>query len=314
MYAKRNSITIGILWLILLTVGIFWHSKEGKKIKVFQTKNNELRQKLDGSNEIMKALEAVESEYRTLKEKWTFAPKQIVAADEPSFSLYYFNWLVNNYQIPLEFDFELKDIGNQNDLLTFRFLLAGEGSYQDLYRFIWFVTENPLLYQIESFSISQSKEANDLIDFTMQIRGFSLTQGSDSEQDFNFAMMKPVAENLQFHNAFKSLAQIPKPTTGEMTFRRDVPKIKPITVDPNLVDIESAALQAVANGKAYIKDKNGKLVTLKLGEKVRSGTLTTINQKKSEVVFTLDKDGVTKTVTLGLGYKKSGGINEEFTN
>jgi len=304
MYAKRNSITIGILWLVLLVAGIFWHNKEGKKTKALHAKNNELRQKLDGSIEIMKALEVVESEYRTLKEKWTFAPKQIVAADEPSFSLYYFNWLVNNYKIALEFDFELKDISSTEDLLTFRFQLAGEGSYQDLYRFIWLLTENPLLYQIESFSINQSQENNDAIEFAMQIRGFSLGQASDWEQDFNFAMMKPVSDNMQFHNAFKSLVKIQKLASGEKNFRRDVPKIKPITVDPNLVDIETAALQAVANGKAYIKDKNGKLLTLKLGEKVRSGTLTTIYQKRSEVEFVLDRNGVSKTVILGLGYKK----------
>ncbi len=302
MYAKRNSITVGILWLLLMTAGIFWNNSEGKKIKVLQTKNTQLRQKLDGSIEIIKALEAVENDYRTFKEKWTYAPKQIVAADEPSFSLYYFNWLVNNYRIPLEFDFELKDIGSTGDLLTFRFQLAGEGSYQDLYRFIWFVTENPLLYQVESFTISQSKEMSDLINFTMQIRGFSLTQASNSEQDFSFTMMKPVAENMQFHNAFKSLAQAPKSIPGEMTFHRDVPKIKPITVDPNLVDVETAVLQAVANGKAYIKDKNGKLLALKLGGKVRWGTLTSINQKKSEAVFVLDKNGASKTVTLRLGF------------
>lgn len=304
MYAKRNSITVGILWLILLTAGIFWNNHEGKKIKALQSKNTQLRQKLDGSIEIMKALEAVENEYRTLKEKWTSAPKQIVAADEPSFSLYYFNWLVNNYRIPLEFDFELKDIGNKDDLLTFRFQLAGEGSYQDLYRFIWFITENPLLYQIETFAISQSKERSDVIEFTMQIRGFSLSQAAAAEPEFNFSMMKPVAENLQFHNAFKSHAPMTRSMPGEMTFRRESPKIKPITVDPNLVDIETATLQAVANGKAYVKDKNGKLLTLKLGDKVRSGTLTSIYQRRSEVEFTLEVNGVPKTVILGMGYKK----------
>lgn len=304
MYAKRNSITIGILCVVLLAIGIFWLNKENKNIMAQQKRNSELRQKLDGSLEIMKALESVESDYRTIKEKWSFAPKQIVAADEPSFSLYYFNWLVNNYKIPLEFDFELKDISNNNELLTFRFLLAGEGSYQDLYRFIWFVTENPLLYQIESFSIRQSTEISNLIEFTMNIRGFSSTQSQDTEQDFSFGMMKPVVENIQFHNAFKSLTQIQKPTRSEMTFRRNVPKIKPIIVDPGLVNIETASLQAVANGRAYIKDKNGKLLTLKSGEKVRSGMLNNINKKKSEVEFVLNKNGVTKTVILGLGYKK----------
>lgn len=304
MYAKRNSITIGILLVVLIAIGVFWYSKENQKIKTLQIKNTELRQKLDGSIEIMKALESVESEYRALKEKWSFAPKQIVAAVEPSFSLYYFNWLVNNYKIPLEFDFELKDISNKNDLLTFRFRLGGEGSYEDLYRFIWFTTKNPLLYQIESFSITQSKDVSNLINFNMQISGFSLTQGPEAEQNFSVGMMKPVAENLQFYNAFKPLNQVQKPTPSEPIFRRELPKIKPIIVDPSLVDIETAVLQAVANGRVYIKDKNGKLLTMKPGQKVRLGTLKSINQKRSEVEFELEKNGGTKIVKLGLGDKK----------
>ncbi|UCE06238.1 MAG: hypothetical protein JSW07_22105 [bacterium] len=290
--------------LVLLIIGVYWFNKENKKIKALKIRNTELRQKLDGSIEIMKALEAVESEYRTLKEQWSHAPKQIVAVDEPSFSLYYLNWLVNNYRVPIEFDFELRDISKNNDLLTFLFLLAGEGSYQELYRFIWFITENPLLYQIESFSIGQSNNPTNLIGFTMLIRGFSSTQSWESGQDFSFTLMKPVVENMQFHDVFKPLRQFQKPTRQTNIFRRDVPKIKQIKIDPALVDIETAALQAVANERAYIKDRNGKLLTLKSGEKVRFGRLTRINQKRSEVEFVLNKNGVTKTVILGLGYKK----------
>ena len=212
MHAKRNSITLGILLVLLLTIGVFWYKKESKKINEQKIKNVELRHKLDGSIEIMKALEAVESEHRTLKEKWSHAPKKIVAAEEPSFSLYYLNWLVNNYRVPVEFDFELKSINNDNDLLTFRFLLAGEGTYQDLYRFIWFITKNPLLYQIESFSIKQTKSSANFIGFSMLIRGFSSTQSWESGQEFSFTMMKPVVQNMQFHDVFKSLYQVRKPT------------------------------------------------------------------------------------------------------
>jgi hypothetical protein len=304
MHAKRNSITLGILLLVLLTIGVFWYNKDNKTIKALKIRNTKLRQKLDGSIEIMKALEAVESEYRVLKEKWSHAPKQIVAAVEPSFSLYYLNWLVNNYRVPVEFDFELKDIRKKNDLLTFRFLLAGEGSYQDLYRFIWFITENPLLYQIESFSIKQSNDSVNLIGFSMLIKGFSSTQSWGSGREYSFTMMRSAVQNMQFHDVFKPLYQIQKPTQRANIVRRDVPKIKPITVDPTLVDIETAALQAVANERAYIKAKNGKLLTLKSSEKVRFGTLTSINQKRSEVEFVLNKNGVIKTVILGLGYKK----------
>ncbi len=304
MHSKRNSITIGILWLILMVFGIFWYSKENKKINELEIKNTELRKKLDGSIEIMNTLETVESEYRLLMERWSLAPKQIVAADEPSFCLYYLNWLVNNYKIPLEFDFELKDIRNEGDILTFNFLLKGEGTYYDLYRLIWFITEHLLLYQIESFSVKQMPDKINLIGFSMQLKGFSLNQKYDSGQQFNFDTMKPIVERIQFHDAFKSLNQFQQPKKRANSYRRNVPKIRPKTIDPGLLNVEAAALQAVANGRVYIKNNKGKLLTLKVGDKVRSGRLKSINQKKSEVEFILEKQGDIKTVILGLGYKK----------
>ncbi len=311
MYAKRNSITIAILWLLILCAGIYWINSENKKIRQSKAKQNELRQKLDGSIEVMRALAAVETEYQTLKARYNSAPKQIIAAEEPSFSLHYFNWLTTTYKIPLEFDFELKDMGSTDDLLSFRFLLAGEGTYQDLFRFIWYITENPVLYQIETFNISQSKDTPGLIKFSMMVKGFSLKQTAVSAAEFDFGMIKPVAENYQFHNAFKSLIQSPKPAPSITPIHSEVPKIKAITVDPNLVDVEKSALQAVANGRIYIKDQNGKLVTLKLGERVRYGKLVNINQKKSEVEFLLEDAGGGKSLILGLGYKKQGGVKDE---
>ncbi len=311
MYAKRNNITLAILWVLILSAGIFWINHENKKIRQSKAQINDLRQKLDGSIEVMKALASVEAEYQSLKEKYQFAPKQIYAAEEPSFSLHYFNWLTTTYRIPLEFDFELKDMSSKDDLLTFRFLLAGEGSYQDLYRFIWFITKHPLLYQIETFRFSHAKESPGKIEFSMMVKGFSLNQTTGSAPQFDFEKITLIAENQQFHNAFKSLIQTPKPAAVQSPFRTEAPKIKAITVDPNLVDIEKATLQAVANGRAYIKDQNGKLVTLKLGEKVRYGTLVNINQRKSEVEFALDREGTPKSLILGLGYTKQGGVKDE---
>ncbi|HEX9972723.1 MAG TPA: hypothetical protein VGD14_11690 [bacterium] len=301
MYAKRNSITIGILWVLLLAIGIFWYSQENKRLKILKVKNKQLSQQLDGSLEIAKALQGVEQQYRFLREKWDLSPKRIIAAAEPSFSLDYLNWLVNQNNFALEFDFELKNIIDNGDIVTFRFLLTGEGSYHDLFRLIWHLTKNPLLYQIESFTINQSQNEKNLIEFKMELKGFSLTQKLDTQREFTFDSMQPLAENVMFYDSFKPLNRVePVRQTANMFRKETTPK----PVDKGLVDIESATLQAVANGRVYIKDKNNKLSTMRVGDKVQSGTLTKINQKKSEVEFVLEKAGGARTVTLGLGYKK----------
>jgi hypothetical protein len=307
MYARRNTITIGIALVLLLAIGIFWYSTENKKAKLLQVKQKKLSQQLDGSLEIAKRLEGVEQEYRMIKDRWDFSSKQIIAAEEPSFSLSYLNWLVNKYNVPLEFDFELKNISTIRDVLSFSFQLRGEGTYNDFYRLIWFLTENPLLYQIETFALKQGRNSNNLVEFTLNIKGFSSTQKLDSGPEFSFDSIRPVAQNFQFYDAFKpvvfsSPAQPQRQTNN--IFRREVPKIIPKVIDPGLLNIEEATLQAVANGCAYLKDKKGKLVSLKIGDKVRYGRLQSIDQKKSEVEFLLDQEGSSRKVILGLGYKK----------
>lgn len=304
MYAKRNSITIGILWVILIAIGFFWYSTENKKIKALKVKQKQLSHQLDGSLEIAKALAGVEQQYRLLRDRWELSPKRIIAADEPSFSLDYLNWLVNQHNFALEFDFELKNITDNGDIVTFRFLLTGEGSYHDLFRLIWHLTENPLLYQIESFTINQSKNQTNSIEFKIELKGFSLTQKLDSQREFNFNSIQPLVENVMFYDSFKPLNRVEPARQATSVFRREPAPIAPKPVDKNLVDIESATLQAVANERVYIKDKNNKLLTMKVGDKVQYGTLTRINQNKSEVEFVLEKAGGARTVILGLGYKK----------
>lgn len=304
MYARRNAITIGLLWIVLMLIGIFWYIRETKQLEEVKIKNEELTHQLDGSLEVVKALNSVEDKYRLLKQNWVGAAKKILATDEPSFSLYYLNWLVNNYNIILDFDFVLNNITDNGDVTTFIFTLTGEGSYHDLYRLIWLLTENPLLYQIESFSLSQDPGDIDILNFKMQIRGFSLKRELDSGQQFNFASMRSDVEIGLFHDAFRPLRPKQEVRRIASMFRKEVPKpvLKP--KDDGLVDIRHSTLQAVANSKVYLKDKNGKLITLKKGDKVRMGRLLRINQKKSEVEFILNKGGVTQKVTLGLGYKK----------
>jgi Tfp pilus assembly protein PilO len=304
MYAKRNSLTIGILWVVLLAIGIFWYSQESKRIKILKVKNKQLSQQLDGSLEIAKALQGVEQQYRFLREKWNLSPKQIIASEEPSFSLDYLNWLVSQNDFALEFDFELKNITDNGDIVTFRFLLTGEGSYHDLFRLIWHLTKNPLLYQIETFTISQSQNEKNLIEFMMELKGFSLTQKLDAQREFNFDSMEPLVENVMFYDSFKPLNRAEPVRRATNIFRNETPQNAPKPVDKALVDVESATLQAVANGRVYIKDQNNKLLTMRVGDKVQSGALTRINQKKSEVEFVLEKAGGARTVTLGLGYKK----------
>ena len=149
--------------MVLMIIGIFLYTRSSKQLEEAKIKSEKLTHQLDGSLEVAKALSTVENKYRFLQQRWEQTPKKILATDEPSFSLYYLNWIVNNYNVALDFDFVLNNITDNGDISTFSFTLTGEGSYHDIYRLIWFLTENPLLYQIESFALQQKSEILDVL-------------------------------------------------------------------------------------------------------------------------------------------------------
>lgn len=305
MYAKRNSITIALLLLLLAIGGFLWSNKETKTIDKLQTKNKELTAKLDGSLEIIEALSIVETKFQQLKQNWDQSAKKIIGADEPSFSLYYLTWIMSNYDIPLDFDFVLDNITEGGDMLKFSFTLSGIGSYHDVFRLIFYLTENPLLYRIDNFYLRQNEKNPESLDFKIQIQGFALTEKNNTAQEFMLESLQPIAESGLFHNAFQPLRSRNKPEPPpDYKIRDNMPKVNVQPKLDGLLDIERTSLQAVANGRIYLKDKNGKLVSMKVGDKVRMGNVHNINQNKSEVEFMLNKDGVQETVILGLGYKK----------
>lgn len=304
MYAKRNSILIAILWALIMIIGALWYTRETRRLKDFELNSKELKKQLAGCIEVVQALNAVETKYQDLKERWDYSPKRIISSNEPSFSLYYLNWLTTNYDVNVDFDFVLNNMTDDGDIISFNFSLAGEGTYHDIFRLILFLTKNPLLYQLESFSISQKKEEDDLLNFNFQIRGFSLSKKWGRENDFSFDSLKPVSEENLFHESFKPVAYITKPKPTISMFDQEKAPKPPKPVDENLLNVEQCSLEALANGQVYLRDSKGKLVTLKAGEKVRFGSLQNINQIKSEAEFIINRDGKTQQIILGLGYKK----------
>ena len=186
-----------------------------------------LSQQLDGSLEIVQALNSVKSEHVSLLQRWDQAPKQILAADEPSFTLYYLNWLLTNYDVLLDFDFTLNKMTTDGDILKFSFTLAGEGPYHDIYRLIRFITKNPILYQIESIFIQNKNEDSNFLSFQMQIHGFSLTKEWEAEREFSFASIKPITENLLFHDAFKPLRKNRKSQNNGNMFQQKITRKAP---------------------------------------------------------------------------------------
>ncbi|HOX87661.1 MAG TPA: hypothetical protein PKW76_04650 [bacterium] len=304
MYTKRNTITLALLLLVILAIGTSWTMREMKKLGELRERNLELSEQFHGSELVVQTLESVEANFAELQERWQNAAKKILALDEPAFTISYINWLIQNYKLDLSFDFYLNSLDKKEPTSTFTFSLNGEASYRDLYTFVWHLTHNPLLYKIEGFSLAKAQQDGGPILFKLQIRGFYMQQKWEMDHDIRFASFENEVKITDYHDVFRALAvQTARPSGGDLISRPKNLETQPAP-QPQFPDIEKANLLALTSNTIYIREKNNKVTTLQVGDRVNRGSLEKIDSQKSEAHFVLQTTGGRRTVILGLGYIK----------
>lgn len=298
MYAKRNSLTILAFLVLLSGLGFMWYRSEARELAVVNKKNTEMNDQLHGSLEIAETLAKVQHERDSLQAAWEKAPKKILNADEPAFSLSYINWLIRNHNLEIDFDFYLNDKKVQNEFTAISYTLSGEGDYRNICSLLWYITYNPLLYHIKSVNFKRSENNDKLLSFVIMFEGYSMNKDWEVGSELAMASRMLDWETELGYDAFTNLlpVELPKPAF--------VPRATPLKPqeDPSLVDVEKATLVAITADQAFVRARDGRLVTLKVGDKVRRGSLARLDQQNNYAEFQLEADGVSRSVRLNIEY------------
>jgi hypothetical protein len=300
MFAKRNSVTLFAFWLVLLVVGIFWYVKDARNLVDVASEEKSLNELLSKSQEEIKRLTQVESVHEEMRRKWQDAPKMIISADEPSFTLSYINWIMSSNDLTIDFDFVLNNKKKSGDQTIFTYSLTGEGPHSDIYKMIWHLTYEPILYKINSLTLTPSAVDSDVLKFVIALEGY--TVDSQSEMVDDFASLRPSKDyDYSFvNNLFEPLIK-PRPVVVAAP-KVEAPKLPPKL--PGQIDVERATLKAVTSNSIFISEGGGAPVQLKVGDAVYLGRLVSINMDRNEADFLITKFGVSQSVSLRIDPSK----------
>jgi len=303
MYAKRNSLTILAVFLLLSGVGFFWYRSEAKELKRASDNNKQLAVQLRGSLEVAETLVKVTTERDSLQKRWEKSSKKILNTEEPAFSLSYINWLIRMHNLAIDFDFFLNDKRATKEFTVFSYTLNGEGDYRNVCALVWHITRNPLLYRIKNVTLKRSENNPKLVNFIMLFEGYSMNKEWEVGSELAMAALPFNWESEFGRDAFASLIPVePKPEPKPVAVKPAAPP-KP-QEPPGLLDVESATLLAITNDKAYLRAANGKVVSLKVGDPVRRfGRLTRLDPRRNQVEFLLEtENGGGRMVQLNIEY------------
>ncbi len=297
MFAKRNSITLAALWLILLIIGIFWYINDTRNLVAMMKDQVDLSSKLKESQKEIKRLVGIEKKHSKLGEQWLSSTKKIIAADEPAFSLSYINWIMSKNNLPIDFDFTLNSKSKAKNFTKFTYTLNGEGSYNNIMRLIWYLTYEPILYKINSMTLRRTSKGQDFLKFNIKLQGYSVQNDLELE---SYSELTPTFQtNIpRQHDIFEPLVK-PKP----VIVKREVVKPKLPPKKPGEINVEKATLKALTNNSIFITDGGG-LKELKVGDSVYLGKFIGINLSTNEANFGITKFGQSQTITLALDYRK----------
>jgi hypothetical protein len=304
MYAKRNSLTILAVLLLLAGVGFFWYRSEATELKRVTDKNKELSVKLRGSIEVAETLAKVTAERDRLQKQWEKSPKKILNTEEPAFSLSYINLLIRMYNLAIDFDFYLNDKKANKEFTVFSYTLNGEGDYRNICALVWHMTHNTLLYRIKNVTLKRSENDPKLVNFVIVFEGYSMNKEWEVGSEVAMSSLPFNWETEFGRDAFASLMPVePKPVPKSVVAA--APAAPPKPQEPaGLFDVEGATLLAITNDKAYLRAANGKVAALKVGDPVRrGGRLTRLDPQRNQVEFAIETEsGSSRLVQLNIEY------------
>ncbi len=291
MFARRNSLTLAVVWIIFLSVGSFWYFRDANRLLGALSEQAETRETLKRSRTEIGRLTVVETAHDTLNSQWQKAPKRIISADEPSFTLAYLNWILTANKLNIYYDFVLNSKNESQNVIKFTYTLTGEGSYDDINRLIWHLTYEPILYQIQSLNLRVGAEEG-FRRFTMTLEGYSVKGQASVDENFSESAGGVALGYKRQGDIFRAIAgkRVARSKTREVNA---LPKKK-----PGEIDISKASLKAVTPNAVFISEAGGPLKQVRVGDRVYLGNLVAINQQKNQAEFMISKRGRAERVIL----------------
>jgi len=292
-YALRNTIVLAAFLAVIFSVGFYLtHVVQPREKEKYVAEEKTLDNTISERPGVESELKDAENKLVEMKSKYAKKFKVIPGNDTTALTYAYLNRIMGSSGF-VKFDMLYQGPKAFNQYGYNVYNLRGETSYENLFKFIWYIEHARLLYKIGDLTLTshevrdQTQEKPQLIvPFSMELDAYySSAAGVSSETTGEDpTLYKTVGVGLDFLNPLIS-SEPPANLRG-------------------LVDVERSDLRAVMADKVFIIDEKGAGHVLRVGDEVYLGYLTRIDAGKNEAEFTLNKGGIIDRQVLKVRFGK----------
>lgn len=287
-YKIRNSIALGILLFLILAVGTYIRAfNQPKSIKQIQTSMKKIDDELQNTPNLINQFNDLSATLNDTQKRWDSRNKIIPATDVTGQSYAYLSHLIDlSGAIKLDVVYSGgQAFGNYGYNV---YGLKGEASFDNLYKFIWYLENDRRLFKVASLSLkgvevapTEKRQGDVVVTFEMTLHAYysSVSELSSSLVD----------RSLQ-PNPLNTDPFTPVISSGLPPNNR------------SLVEVERSTLKAVIPGKAFVEDQQKSIRTLQEGDEVYMGYVTRIDPQNGRLECTLNKGGIIDKVELKISF------------
>ena len=225
-----------------------------------------------------------------MEKRWSGRTKDIPTYDATSQTYAYLNRIMDLSGF-VKMDMIFTGVQKKTNYGFNIYSLKGEGLFENLYRFLWYIENGRRLYKINAITLKgnpvkekEDEEAVTMVVFEIELHAF-------------FTSLPELASSIGWRD---SIASAPVGNPFLAAIAADLP--------PNtrgLVEVERSDLKAIIPGKAFVLDQTGVMRSLTEGDEVYLGYVSRIFPEQGRVEFTLNKAGIVEQFELRIRFESS---------
>ena len=291
-FKVKNTIYLACVCIVVIVLGFLIHNIwQPRQLKVINKKTIEINRQLEDLPGLTEEVQRLTEKYQDVKRRYDSRSKEIPLTDASSQT---YSYMSNGMDQSGNIKFDMKFTGGENkDRWGYNVykLSSGESTFEDLFRFVYFLENGRRLYKISSMNIDTHETIDELTKETIQSVTFQM------ELQAYFVNNIP---ELGTSLAAKTLTMIPSIYNP---CKPMVSQVMASTPPEGEIDADNSDVKAVLHGKAFVL-ANSELLILHVGDKVWHGNVTSIDPATSSVEYTLDEGGIVRKLNKRIKFDK----------
>lgn len=278
---RRNTIVLSSL-LLLIVIGTLVQMRSiNKKKNEVSKKNNLLMGQIAVLENQISNIDSLKREYILQQEMVAQQSKLIISLDTPTVTYQYLLKLMAWMKRDIIFNFALSSSAVEGRDWN-EYILSGRTHFANLVALVNNIEHQRTLVTIEELSIGNDGIADsDTVSFSMICRTHFKPGGAEPSS------VTP-----------KAFPHVPASYMLFKTRIYEQPRI--VEVDPRLLRLDALNLIGISEDRAFLRDAQGIIRILTVGDKIAYGYLSAINIAEEKAIFKIDLYGIPEEKTLFL--------------